>query len=360
MRSLAPEASEGNQLVELASGVDALYLSGRAALPSGLLERLEEVRGAAVESGSPERVEFGGQEVWVAPHAWGKYRYCLRHSHGQIGLTPSKALPPVRAQPRAEFLHGFGAAGAVVWFRELLESECGPVRLSVSRIDLHADFQGWRLNGDERHRFVCRAECLATFEAGSEFNGLVFGKRTSGTITARIYDKTVESAKSGSAYWPEIWGPLHDPDQPVLRVEFEVGRAALREYGLDAPEEVLAASGALWADLTSSWLSFRVPTADQTRARWPISREWETVRRATIADDAFGIERTYDGKRRGELELIARGLVGYVSSTAALTRSSTLEETLPRVAHLVRWYCGKSSLSFETRVAEKEREYLLP
>ena len=346
-------------MVELASGVDALYLSGRAAIPGSLLERFEEARAAAIESGSAEKADFGGEEVWVAPHSWGKYRYCLRHRHGQIGLTPSKSLPAIRAQPRSEFVHGFSAASTTVWFRELLESECGPVRLSVSRIDLHADFQGWPLAGDDRHRFVCRAACLTTFEAGSEFNGFQFGKRASGTVTARIYDKTEESAKSGAAYWPEIWGARHDPDQPVLRVEFEVGREALRQYGLEAPEEVLAAIGALWVDLTSDWLTYRVPTEDQTRSRWPVSPEWESVRQAAIAEEALGIDRTYGGRRRGELELIAQGLVGYLSSAAALVGSHSLEEALPHVALLVRSYCAKTEFGFEDRVAAKAQEYLL-
>ena len=35
------------------------------------------------------------------------------------------------------------------------------------------------------------------FEESEEFNGLQFGKRGSQTISARIYDKTVESAKEG-------------------------------------------------------------------------------------------------------------------------------------------------------------------
>jgi hypothetical protein len=350
----------GGGLQELASGVDALYLSGMAAIPGALIERLEKVRSWAQEIGRPVPFQFGGEEVWVAGHNFGKYRYCIKHEHGQVGLTPRQKLPAIRVQPRAEFLHGYGAASATVWFRELLQAECGPVRLAVSRIDLHADFQGWMLTADDRHKFVCRATCLTTYEAGTAFNGLQFGKRGSGTVSARIYDKTQESAKSGAAYWPEIWGSRYDPDRPVLRVELEIGRAALRQYRLDAPEEVLAATGALWVDLTTGWLSLRVPTNDQTRSRWPLAAEWEAVRRARISDGAFGIERTYGGKRRGELQNLAPMVVGFLANVAALAGSERLEEALPHISRLVHSYCRQTGVSFEDRVAEKSQDYLLP
>ena len=352
-------ASKTRGLVELASGVDALYLSGKAVLPGALLEDLQAARSQAEEAERPIPWGFGGQEWQVAQHGFGKYRDCLRHRFGQIGLTPSRHLPAITVQPRAEFLHGYGPAGVTVWFRDLLESACGPVRLSVSRLDLHADFQGWDLDGDDRHNFVCRASCLRTFEESDSFNGLQFGSRGSGTVVARIYDKTEESAKSGAAYWPEIWGPRLDPDRPVLRVEFQIAREALRQYRLDAPEEVLAATGSLWVDLTRGWLSFRIPSADQTKSRWAVAPEWEAVQRATIGDDSWGIKRTYDGKRRGELTNLAPALVGYLSNVAALTESQTWEDALPHVSRLLRWYGHESGVSFEERIKLKEREYLL-
>src|ERR1700727_131034 len=98
-------------LVELASGVDALYLSGRAALPETFLDRLEEARIPA-EGGGSVGVEVGRVPLRLEPYAWGKYRYSLTHPYGRIGFTGSKRLPPILIQPRAEFLHGAGAAGA--------------------------------------------------------------------------------------------------------------------------------------------------------------------------------------------------------------------------------------------------------
>src|SRR5664280_2331154 len=121
-------------LNEVASGVDALYLSGRASLPDDLLARLESARTLANDlEGSPP-FQFGTLEMLMAPHAWGKHRYCLTHPYGRIGITPSLNLPAFRIQPRAEFLHGVGPRPAVQGFRDLIEDECGIVKLQVSRV----------------------------------------------------------------------------------------------------------------------------------------------------------------------------------------------------------------------------------
>ena len=129
-------------LTELASGVDALYLSGRTSLSQELLTRLEATRTLANELGGSPPFQFGALEMLMAPHAFGKHRYCLTHPYGRIGITPSLHLPAFRIQPRAEFLHGVGPRAAVQGFRDLIEDECGFVKLQVSRIRSLRRFPG--------------------------------------------------------------------------------------------------------------------------------------------------------------------------------------------------------------------------
>lgn len=347
-------------LAELASGVDALYLSGRAVIPDDLFEKLELARIESAASGQPVPFFFGDVAVALAPHAFLRYRYCLDHPFGRIGITTSTHLPAIRVQPRAEFLHGSGPRGAVEWFRNVLEGACGPVRLAVSRLDLFADFQGWQLTGDSRHEFVCRAKTRHTYEEDGIFNGLIFGSRGSGSPLARIYDKTIESAKTGSAYWKTIWGERFAPDESVMRIEFELGRDVLREYGVNTPEEVLDATGALWSALTLKWLTHRIPGADQTKVRWPISPEWECARRARVGEDDWGIARMYDGKRLGSLFNLMPGLVGYLASFGALTNSTSFADLLPHLSdHLAR-FANDSGLTLGERIALKNQKFVLP
>lgn len=63
------------------------------------------------------------------------------------------------------------------------------MQLSVSRIDIYADFEGWRLVADDRHRFSCRSASVRTFEDDGRLTGFEFGRRSTKTVSARIYDK---------------------------------------------------------------------------------------------------------------------------------------------------------------------------
>lgn len=344
-------------LVELASGVDALYLSGRAALPADLLDLLESARIEASLLNAPVSVELGPVAMVLQPRAWLKYRYCLDHAYGRIGFTTSGHLPAVRVQPRAEFLHGCGVEDAVEWFQDVLEQCCGPVRLSVTRVDLYADFQRWDLRGDDRAAFICRARSLNLHEEDQEFTGLTFGRRKTGTVSARIYDKTAEIAKSGKAYWTGLWGDAFDPSERVVRVEFEIARAALRELKLSAPEEVLRATGAIWTILTTGWLTHRTPTDDQTKSRWPISPEWTSVQRAHVGEDPGGVERTYAASREGQVSILLPQLVGYLASFGALTQSESFGDVVTSLADYQSRYAHKTGLTLSERIALKRQRY---
>lgn len=342
--------------MELASGVDALYLSGRASVPESFLNQLEELRGAAVASGKPVALGLDGETFHVQGRAWGKYRYCMTHRHGQIGVTASRSLPPVRVQPRTEFLHGVAPLPAVTWFEEKLWSAVGPIRFSVSRLDLHADWQGWDVDGDDRSRFVCRAERRDLHEHGERLSGFEFGRRGTGTVCGRIYDKSAEQRAKGSDFWLDIWGAMHDESRPVLRVEFEFGKQGLREYDVDTPEEAVEAAGALWASVTTDWLTYRSPTSDSTKSRWPVAPEWLDIQRASIRGDAAGLQRMYDGKRAGALRTLMPLLNGCMVSFASLVGADTIDEARYLLAGYLRDYEVLTSRSFSSRVADKRRE----
>lgn len=185
------------QLIELASGVDALYLSGRTALPLAFLERLEEARALAELASLTIPFELGSESFAMAPHAFGRYRFCLEHPDGRIGISPSHQLPALRIQPRSGYLHAVGPAAAATRFQHVLEAECTEVFLSVSLIDLFVDVEGWDIGIEDRSRFVCRAGSVRTYEEENRFTGFEFGRRSTKTVCARIYDKTADVARTG-------------------------------------------------------------------------------------------------------------------------------------------------------------------
>ena len=156
--------------------------------------------------------------------------------------------------------------------------------------------------------------------------GFEFGRRTTGTVCGRIYDKTAEQVQKGNDYWPEIWGEAFDPSVPVYRVEFEFGRQGLVEFDLDTPREAVDAAGALWAWATEHWLTYRSPSSDTNRSRWPVAAEWVAVQRASLRAEAHGIERMYQGRRKGELRKLMPVLNGCMAGLAALVGASGIDE----------------------------------
>ena len=96
------------------------------------------------------------------------------------------------------FLHSMGIEAAIDQVERLLRSDlfAGPFKKGVSRIDLHADLQGWHLRTADLDRFVGYGRHRRAFEdnrqvfqSGSRLSGFMFGKDA---LVARIYDKTAE------------------------------------------------------------------------------------------------------------------------------------------------------------------------
>jgi hypothetical protein len=347
------------KVVELTSGIDALYLSGKAALTPELFERLDEAKILAQEEHRPVAFEFAGSTFAVSPSGFGLYRYCIVHPYGQIGLSPSTNIPQIRIQPRTEAIHGFGAAGVVHWFEDRFIQECGAVRLTVSRLDLYADFQGLQLSVADLERFVYRGKEVAFHKFAEEFSGFEFGRRVSKTVCSRIYNKTMQIMKSGAEFWPDLWGSRYDPSKPVLRIEFEIGRLGLRQFGVNTPGEAIEKAGAVWRYCTDEWLTLREVGPDQTRSRWPIADEWLVVQQASLSSGAHGIKRMYEGSKRGNLRKLAPPLIGCLSSFAALCGVETLEDALRDLPAFSRWYEREIGKTFEGRVVKKSEKWAM-
>jgi hypothetical protein len=155
----------------------------------------------------------------------------------------------------------------------------GQIQWSISRFDLFVDVIGWTLHADDRERFQCRGKGRVTHE-NPALTGFEFGGRTA-PIFARVYDKTVEIAGNGKTWWHEIWGPRWSGEQ-VWRFEAQINREGLRQFGVESPESALALSGGIWGGVTDKWITYRVPTSDSNRSRWPLALEWPTIQNATL------------------------------------------------------------------------------
>jgi hypothetical protein len=277
----------------------------------------------------------------------------LSHEFGLIGFTSSEHLPAVRVQPKAEVLHGLGPEATVDMFSSLVSS-VAKVKWSVSRVDLFADVQGFWPGAESRHRFVCRAKTLDTFEESGDLTGHQFGRRAGGGITARIYEKSGQARKTGAEWWFERWGEAYRSGEPVCRVEIEFGRTALRECGVDTPEELFQERAGLWGYGTG-WLSYRVATDDKTGSRAAVAPEWEAIRNVSLRDRPVTVERTTRAKQAASERRIVSGLCGYLSSFAAIRNVHSIGASLDLADPVLRDYERETGIPFSARVYKKQQ-----
>jgi hypothetical protein len=180
----------------------------------------------------------------------------------------------------------------------------------LSRADIHIDWQGGyapTLSGasEELRRFIRPGKTKWAFHGqGHHPTGYSFGK---GTIQARIYNKTRESAeKVNDAYAALLTarnGDAFDPEQDVWRLEFQLRREGAKGFKLyAAPEEeddeaeieaelaaeelqhiatlprFFARMGELFSYLTAHWLRLVQDNGSANRSRWPLHPTWASLR----------------------------------------------------------------------------------
>lgn len=347
-----PETTEP---VELTSGIDALYLSGRGELPRSFLDELDRLKTLALDTGEAQDWQLGGYPVSVKAGNLKMYRYAVKHELGLFGFTPSETLPAVRVQPTSAALHSLGPELTVLWAQNVLDAAGLDVTFSVSRLDLHSDWQGLWVDADERRNFVTYSDKRALYEEADELSGLNFGKR-GGALYARIYDKTRQAADKGDDWWPDVWGNRYDPEQRVLRVEFEFTRDGLRDFGVNTPDDAFAQVGPLWAYATGKWLSLRLPNSDETRSRWPLDPRWSAIQRATIANNSVPADRIRAGQTAGSLRKLMPALVGYLAGAAVHLGTKDAPSTVAALLPHIDAYGQRTGVSFAARRDEKARK----
>lgn len=354
VQSLAP--SRVWALSELASGVDALYLSGRAEPPQELLDRLAAARETAQELDEPVEFLVDGIPFQLSPFGWQKYTYSLDHSWGRLGIRKNGRLPAIRVQARAEALHGVSPTSVVEFFDEVMTALVGPVEWSVSRIDLFVDVQGLDLTPDLGRCFVARSKQLVTYTDGEACTGFQFGNRKSKAFFGRLYDKTADMARKGSDWMKDSWGDRYDSVRPVQRLEFELKRDAIRQFQVSAPADVLAAVPDMWRYCTHDWLRLCIPTGDETHSRWPLDPRWHTIQTASLRQAELGLARIKVRKGAADLGRLVPFLVGYLVSFAALVGTKGVKDTLSALPLHIVSYEQRTGVTFAQRVIKRRRE----
>lgn len=293
-------------------GVDTIHVSIWTPIASGIRARLTALR--AVAERSEGRVVIGrGAHRWIlAPHgAAGGYRWRLDGPWCSISLRAQDVSGQASwfVEVRSAWLWRAGVDAVIGELQALARAWAptewrGDVRVTVARLDLAVDYQGWVPSGRELIATPCehcgrrpavafvtramwravymeaeraawgadlgeaeaaeRAEAFkraeragqacdrdtrgdAVWLRGQALSGFSFGR---GEVAARMYDKTREIRTGGKLWFHAVWrAGGADPEAPVWRLEFQLRGEALRRGVLAVVEPgrpVGVASGADW------------------------------------------------------------------------------------------------------------------
>lgn len=320
---------ETPRLVELVSGVDALYASSRTDVTTDFFKTLTEMKAFAGENDLVlPLLNISDERFEVSNYSWGRYPVFMEHEFGRLGFTKSEKLPGIRLQIRSKFLHAVGAEKALDWFTQKLHEIAVHPAWTLSRLDLFADVQGWDLHHYDQEQFITRASDLTSRKVSNRFSGFEFGRRKTGSINARIYDKTLEMLKSPNGWTFEQWGSRFQHDLPVWRIEFEFHTRLLREVGIPTAEQGLARRSELWAYATDKWLTHRDIGEDSNKSRWPISSEWTQIQNVDLRGKSVAIERIRESEDDLALQRLIPGLHGYLTSVGARLGATDLSSAL--------------------------------
>lgn len=157
------------------------------------------------------------------------------------------------------------------------------VEEKVSRGDIAADILHDIKTGDidRIHNYISRARKQDPHYTDRKFNGMTIG---SGDILCRMYDKplemTVKQDTEKYVFFMTLWGVL--PGTPVTRVEFQLRRAAIKEFfkGKTTIDVFINRLSDLWQYLVTEWLrhsSQEVDRENNHQSRAENSAFWNLV-----------------------------------------------------------------------------------
>jgi hypothetical protein len=294
----------------LLAGVDSLDLGLYIEWP----ERWEEIRKSLAE-GKEAAAGTKGIRWYGAPHEQclvlpsGKpptYSFHLQTPDFHLFVAKSRSAskyPTVYASPLAQSLWLCGVIPTVRKIGEFIHRLGGRVeRMQVSRCDLSADFlipAGLTLDF-LRETKVARARAWRPFCEGDSLQTFYVGGNGA-ELQCRIYDKALEVAHDGlKAWFIDLWKVEELKD--VWRVEFQLRRPVLKQFGIDTIEDLIKLSGGVWESLTSNWLSFRFDD-DPNATRRTVHPWWQAVQAVSLDfGSEIAVERNYDRPKTAPAE----------------------------------------------------------
>jgi len=312
----------GSQI--LRAGIDSLYLSFIGQMHEGIESLLESFKNLAqsddIDEQSKAFLQLNETEFRVLPYGKRNFPYILKDGMFNIQIPKGSAqnLPLAHVQIASRVLTECGATSVVQSLIPII-GHLGFVQgIKVSRVDLCCDFvTDFLLQELPESAWVSRSRKQTTRIENGKLTGFVFGEGS--PVSARLYDKTLEITKSGKEFLHDLWWmDGWDGQGQVWRLEFQIKRDPLVEFGLSSFEEVESQIQSLWAYQTTEWLRIAVPGNDQTRSRWPNHPLWDLLQTANFSGgNAFPLTRSLRESVPGDRYFFRQGISPIICYMAA-------------------------------------------
>ena len=194
----------------------------------------------------------------------------------------------------------------------------------LSRIDCCFDYHLPTVDFETDH-FVTRFSKDAVYREDGKVQTFSFGR---GDVALRVYDKVAEIRQQSNKVWfHTLWGM----DQDVWRIEWQVRKPVLRQFGIVTFEDLKNFQPDLLRYLVEDHTSLRVPDGDTNRSRWPLHPLWTDLRESVERLDLLGVCRI-NGKESSLDERLMRmaiAVYGYAKRTAAIQCVKRNKEIIP-------------------------------
>lgn len=330
-----------------------------------LLDKFKIIKEEAQKSGEDQEIVIG--DINLTVHATGIRFHAYRLSCNDFFMyfmeKEMKENPPVRVKFLSSYLWSYGFKEAfdkfIEWFEHNFDVSIEGNR--ISRVDICVDTDEAKFVENDFKDIITKAKkkqrhyaSLNDFKYGNKFSGFTVG--SGGSISARIYNKSLEVKNSGKVWFHQVWEENGwDDSKDVWRVEFQLRRLILKECNIDSVEQLCKKEERLWSYLTEMWLSLRRHNGENV-SRNEIKRKWQLIQNAGVSTRVSPIVRNV--VKLGNIERLLDQCVGITLSVSALGNHKSLDDTLKIIKNWTELKLDKKQTTFENEKCRRIRKFM--
>ena len=194
---------------------------------------------------------------------------------------------------------------------------------SLSRVDFCFDYHLPEIDFNEDY-FVSRSSKDSQYRDNGRIETFRIGK---GDIILRVYDKVSEiKQKSEKVWFYLLWGR----DCDVWRIEWQIRKPVLRQFGIRTFENLKERQGDLLRYLAGEHDTLRIPNEDKNRSRWVLHPLWIDLQERVRQIESLGVSRVIGqpGVLQERMVRIGISVYGYLKRVAAIRCTQRREELI--------------------------------